>query len=104
MPTQYMLFWSVIMILAIAVWHLRHWSDIIFIMFVTVFVLFISQTLFINLSLAANLDPSLALQDPFSFLRGGLYGWLALLVMPCGWLGPIIGLNLVQGKYQVTGN
>ena len=101
MPTQYMLFWSIVLILAIGMWRLRQWSDIIFIMFVTAFVLFVSHTLFINLSLAANLDPGMALQDPFAFLRGGLYGWLALLVMPCGWLGPIIGLNLVQRRYDV---
>jgi hypothetical protein len=23
-------------------------------------------------------------------------GWLALLVMPCGWLGPMVGLHLVE--------
>ena len=101
MPTQYMLFWSIVMILAIGMWRLRQWSDILFVALVTAIVLFISHTLFLNLSLAANLDPTLALQNPLAFLQGGLYGWLALLVMPCGWLGPIIGLNLVQRRYDV---
>jgi hypothetical protein len=44
----------------------------------------------------------MALQNPFAFLRGGLFGWLALVVMPCGWLGPIIGLNLIQRRDDVV--
>ena len=104
MPTQYMLFWSIIMILAVGTWRLRQWSDIVFISLVTLLVLFISRTLFIQLTIAANLDPSMVLQNPFIFLRGGPYGWLALIIMPCGWLGPIIGMNLVQRKYQFMGN
>jgi len=101
MPIQYMLFWSIVMILAIGMWRLHQWGDILFVALTTAVVLFISHTLFVNLSLAANLDPGLALQNPFAFLNGGLYGWLALLVMPCGWLGPIIGLNLVERRYDV---
>jgi hypothetical protein len=38
----------------------------------------------------------MALMDPGAFVMSGPYGWLALLVMPCGWLGPILGLNLVE--------
>lgn len=104
MPTQYMLFWSVVMILAVGSWRLRQWSDVIFLGLVTLIVLFVSRTLFIHLTIAANLDPSMILQSPFIFLRAGPYGWLALLVMPCGWLGPIVGMNLVQRKYQLIGN
>lgn len=102
MPTQYMLFWSIVMILAIGMWRLRQWGDILFVALITAVVLFISHILFLNLSLAANLDPSMALQNPFAFLRGGLFGWLALVVMPCGWLGPIIGLNLIQRRDDVV--
>ena len=102
MPTQYMLFWSIVMILAIGMWRLHYWRDVIFVAFVTAIVLFVSHILFINLSLAANLDPGLALQNPMAFLQGGFYGWLALLVMPCGWLGPIIGLNLVERRYDAS--
>jgi hypothetical protein len=103
MPTQYMLFWSIVMTLAIGTWRLRQWSDVLFIIFVTAVVLFVSRTLFIHLTIAANLDPSLVLQSPLTFLQGGVYGWLALIVMPCGWLGPIIGVNLLQRKYESIG-
>jgi hypothetical protein len=96
-----MLFWSIVMILAIGMWRLRQWSDIIFVSLITAIVLFISHMLFLNLSLAANLDPALALQNPLAYLQAGLFGWLALLVMPCGWLGPIIGLNLVLRRDDV---
>jgi hypothetical protein len=33
--------------------------------------------------------------------QNGLYGWFALLVMPCGWLGPVIGLHLVDHWQEV---
>ena len=102
MPTLYMFFWSVVIILAVGMWRLRSIGDVLLVTAVTAIVLFASRTLFIHLTIAANLDPSMVLQNPFIFLRGGIYGWLALLVMPCGWLGPIIGINLVQRRYQLS--
>ncbi|VAW43434.1 hypothetical protein MNBD_CHLOROFLEXI01-2275, partial [hydrothermal vent metagenome] len=40
---------------------------------------------------------------PERFLQSGPFGWLALLVMPCGWLGPFVGFNLIQ-RFQGIGD
>lgn len=96
MPTFYMTFWSIVMIIALGVWRLRHWGQVFVVAAITAFVLLISQSLFIQLSVSAGLDPSQALSNPASFLSGGPLGWLALLVMPCGWLGPFVGFSLIQ--------
>lgn len=96
MPTMYMTFWSVLMIGAMGVWRLRSVGRVLLVLVVTAVVLLFSQSLFVQLSINAGLDPSTILTEPFRFLASGPMGWLALLIMPCGWLGPIIGLNLVQ--------
>jgi hypothetical protein len=96
MPTFYMTFWSIVIIGALGVRHWRQWGHIAVIALITAFVLIVSQALFIQLAISAGVDPSQALTNPAAFLTSGPLGWLALLVMPCGWLGPFIGSNLVQ--------
>ncbi len=101
MPIFYMTFWSVVVILAVGVWRLRNWPRLLVVSVVTMLVLMLSQALFVQLAVSAGLDPSLALAEPGAFFRGGPLGWLALLVMPCGWLGPIVGMNLVE-RWQMA--
>ncbi|MFQ5399687.1 MAG: hypothetical protein ACE5E7_08830 [Anaerolineae bacterium] len=96
MQTFYMAFWSITMIIAIGVWRLRSWGQMLVVTLVTALVLILSQSLFIQLSVSAGIDPGSVLSSSEAFLRGGPVGWLALLVMPCGWLGPIIGFNLTR--------
>ncbi len=96
MPTFYMLFWSIVIVGALSVWRLRNWGHIMTVALVTAFVLILSQSLFVQLAVSAGVDPSQALTNPAAFLTSGPLGWLALMVMPCGWLGPFIGSNLVQ--------
>ena len=96
MPIFYMAFWSMLIILAVGVWRLRSWRHLAGMGLVTILVLILSQSLFIQLSISAGLDPSMALVSPGTYLMSGPYGWLALMVMPCGWLGPVLGLNLVE--------
>lgn len=96
MPTVYMIFWSVAMIIVLGLGRLRSWGHVLVMALVTAFVLILSQTLFIQLSLSAGLEPSSVLHASTEFFMGGPLAWLALLVMPCGWLGPFIGLNLVH--------
>lgn len=100
MPTLYMTLWSSIIIVSVGAWRLRSWGKIFIVALVTALVLLISQSLFIQLALAAGVDPGVALSEPAAFLNKGPLGWLALLIMPCGWLGPIIGLNLVRGHME----
>lgn len=96
MPTFYMIFWSIVMIFALGIWRLRHWGHVLVVTAITVLVLILSQSLFIQFSLSAGLDPKQVLVNPMDFLLSGPLAWLALLVMPCGWLGPFIGFNLVR--------
>lgn len=103
MPTFYMLFWSIVIIGALGIWRLRQWGHILVVAVVTAFVLILSQSLFVQLAISAGVDPSQVLSNPSTFLTAGPLGWLALLVMPCGWLGPFIGSNLIQrwnGRYE----
>lgn len=101
MPTVYMLFWSLVVVMALGIWRLRTWGQMLVVLLITALVLLISQSLFVQLALTAQLDPAVALTQPALFVWSGPIGWLALLVMPCGWLGPILGLHLVQ-RWQLA--
>jgi hypothetical protein len=96
MPIAYMTFWSIVMIIALSIWRLRHWGRILVVCLVTAFVLILSQSLFIQLSVNAGLEPSQIMMSATTYLRSGPMGWLAFMVMPCGWLGPFLGFSLVQ--------
>ncbi len=102
MPTLYMIFWSIIIVIAFSVWRLQTWNQRLLVTAVTVLVLLLSQSLFLSLATSADLNPSDALLAPEHFLQSGPFGWLALLVMPCGWLGPFVGFNLIQ-RFQGIG-
>lgn len=96
MPTLYMIFWSFIIVAAFSAWRLQTWNQRLVVTVVTLLVLLVSQSLFVSLVTSAGLNPSDALLAPERFLQSGPFGWLALLVMPCGWLGPFVGFNLIQ--------
>ncbi len=95
MPTTYMIFWSIIVILFFGATKLRRAGQIVTVMIITAGILFLSDALFVNLSQAAGIVPGTAV-NPSDYLAYGPLAWLALLVMPFGWLGPILGLNLVN--------
>lgn len=96
MPTFYMIFWSIVMIFALGIWRLRNWGQVMIVAGITALVLILSQSLFIQFSLTAGIDPGQVFMNPSLFMMSGPIAWLALLVMPCGWLGPFIGFSLVQ--------
>jgi hypothetical protein len=96
MPTIYMVFWSIIMIIALGLGRVRNVGQTIVMILVTALVLVLSQSLYIQLSISAGLEPSSILYSSREFLMSGPLGWLALLVMPCGWLGPIVGWSTVR--------
>lgn len=96
MPTLYMIIWSFIIVAAFSAWRLQTWNQRVWVTAVTLLVLFMSQSLFLSLATSAGLNPSDALLASEQFLQSGPFGWLALLVMPCGWLGPFVGFNLIQ--------
>lgn len=103
MPMLYMIFWCAVLIVAMGLWRLRSWGQIALVSIVTAFVLLVSQSLFVQLAVSAGLEPGEAVLAPARFLLAGPSGWLALLIMPCGWLGPIIGLSLVERRVATDG-
>lgn len=97
MLTLYMGLWSLIIIGALSLWRVRRPAQLIAILIVTMFVLLLSQTLFLQLSQIAGIPiQNIDNLQPAQYLQHGLFGWLALLILPCGWLGPMIGLNAVK--------
>lgn len=96
MPFLYMTFWSLAMIAGLSLWRLHHWGERLAVTIITLLVLLVTQALFVQLTIAAGVDASDALLAPQRYLQSGPVGWMALLVMPCGWLGPFIGINIVE--------
>ena len=96
MSMLYMVFWSVVMVLALSAVRVRVWRQRVFLLLVTAVVLLISQSLFLQMSYTLGIDANMALVSPQQYLLKGPMGWLALMVMPCGWLGPIVGLHLTE--------
>ena len=103
MSTIYMITWSTIIIFAVSIGRVRDIRQTFGIATVTVLVLILSQTLTAQLAASVGLDAGLIFSAPDMFLRSGPVGWLALLVMPCGWLGPMIGLNFVLRRFEQLG-
>lgn len=96
MLTVYMAIWSIFLIVLFGVTRIRNGAQLLFVSGFTALVLFVSQALFEQLSLVAGLHPSVAMMDPGLYLGQGPVAWIALLVMPFGWLGPVLGLQIVQ--------
>jgi hypothetical protein len=91
-----MTIWSLAMIAGLSLWRLHSWGERAAVTLITLLVLLVTQTLFLQFTLSAGLDATNALLAPQEYLQSGPVGWMALLIMPCGWLGPFIGLNIVE--------
>lgn len=96
MSLLYMVFWSVVMVVALSVLRVRSWRQRFLLCLVTAVVLLVSQSLFLQMSYTLGVDANLALVAPKQYLLRGPMGWMALMVMPCGWLGPFVGLHLTE--------
>ena len=92
----YMIFWSLVLIAFLGLTRLRNLAQLVVVVIVSALVLLISQTLFAEFSAAAGAYPGQIMADPIFYLNQGIVGWLALLIMPCGWLGPIIGSYIAE--------
>ena len=96
MPVLYMILWSLVMIGGLSIWRLHDWRERTAVTVITFLVLLTTQSLFLQLTSAAGVDASDALLAPQHYLQSGPIGWMALLIMPCGWLGPFIGMNMIE--------
>ncbi len=97
--TLYMLFWSIVMIGLLGIGRLRYWQQWLMAGVGTVAILLISQTLFAQLSLSVGVDPNYGIIAPSIYFNKGIMGWMSLLIMPCGWLAPIISLNAARRSH-----
>lgn len=100
MPITYMIIWSIFITFAVGIGRLRDVRQTVGVTAVTLLILVVSQTLTFQLAASIGLSPDLIITSPETFVMSGPIGWLALLVMPCGWLGPIIGLNLIARRFE----
>jgi hypothetical protein len=98
---MYMVFWSFVVIVTVGITRLRDVRQTAVVVAITLLVLMISQSLAAQLATSVGLEPNMIFVSPEAFLLSGPVGWLALLVTPCGWLGPLIGFNLVQRQRQM---
>ncbi len=100
MSVTYMITWTILIIFAVGFGRIRDMRQTFGIAAITLLILIMSQTLAAQLASTVGLAPDLIYSNPELFLMSGPVGWLALLVMPCGWLGPIIGMNLVSRRFE----
>lgn len=96
MYPMYMAIWSFFMILVLSVFQLRRMGQVVAVMGVTTVTLILTHFLFVALSHSAGVALLPGFFNPVYYIEQGLVGWCALLVLPFGWLGPFIGLNLVR--------
>lgn len=104
MSTVYMITWSTIVIFAVGFGRIRDVRQTAGVAAIAALILLMTQTLAGQLAYSVGLEPHLIFSAPELFFLRGPIGWLALLVMPCGWLGPIIGMNFMFGRFDRVQN
>jgi hypothetical protein len=92
-----MLIWSMVFVLIVGMFRVRSMGRMIGAILVSAVILGVSHMLFTELSAAAGVEVT-AILNPDTYLQSGPIAWLALMVMPFGWLGPIISLNLMKDR------
>jgi hypothetical protein len=100
MMAVYMVFWAMVMLGLLGIGRLRNGQQWVVAVVGTALILMVSQTLFAQLSIFVGVAPLHGFVNPVSYLDKGLLGWMALLIMPCGWLAPILSLNMVRRWQQ----
>ena len=103
MSVIYMISWSIVMTCAVGVGRIQDFRQTATVATVAALVLLMTQALAGQLAATVGLESSMIFVAPELFLQAGPAGWLALLVMPCGWLGPIIGMNFVRDRFEAMG-
>ena len=105
MTFSYMMIWSAIMVVGFSFFRVRQLRHTVLMTVVTFLILAMTHALFVQLSLGAGINPAINGQISLTeYIYAGLIGWLALLVMPCGWLGPVVGLHLAERLQRLEMN
>ncbi|MEM9774013.1 MAG: hypothetical protein AAF902_05500 [Chloroflexota bacterium] len=98
MLLNYMIFWSVVMMMLVGLVRLRSLHQFAIMGLLSAGVLLISWMLANQLASGTGLDITLfnPLIYPELYIAAGPAGWMILMVMPCGWLAPILGANAAE--------
>jgi hypothetical protein len=92
-----MLVWSLLFLLIVGSFRIHHKGRLLGALVGSAVILGVSHVLFTQLSMSAGIEAT-AVLTPNDYLAYGPLAWLALMVMPFGWLGPIISLNLMKDR------
>ena len=98
MLLNYMISWSIIMMILLGLFRLRSWYQVGVMGFLSWAILTFSWLLANRLADGTGLDLSLfnPLAQPDLYVSQGPAGWLILLVVPIGWLAPLVGANVAE--------
>lgn len=94
----YMLFWSITMSLAIGFVRLKNWRQFTGMAVVSFLIVLTAYALAAQTARGIGLDLDFfnPLAYPNLYWAEGPLGWMVLMIIPCGWLAPVIGLNTAQ--------
>ncbi len=98
MLLNYMIFWSIVMMMLVGLVRLRSLIQFGIMGTLSAATLLICWLLASSLADGTGLDISHfnPLAYPDLYISQGPTGWMILLVVPCGWLAPILGANAAE--------
>ncbi len=94
----YMLMWSAVMTATLGFVRLQHWRQFVGMAAVSLLIVFTAYALAAQTasSIGLDLDFFNPIAYPNLYWAQGPLGWMVLMIVPCGWLAPVIGLNTAQ--------
>lgn len=98
MLLNYMIFWSLVMMILLGLFRLQSWYQFGVMGFLSWVTLTLSWLLANQLADGTGLDLNLfnPIAQPDLYISQGPAGWLILLVVPFGWLAPLVGVNVAE--------
>ena len=98
MLLNYMIFWSVVMMILVGVVRLRSLHQFAIMGLLSGGIILLSWLIALQLADGTGLDLALfsPLAHPDLYIAQGPAGWLILMIVPCGWLAPILGVNVAE--------
>ena len=98
MLLNYMIFWSIIMMLFMGLLRLRSLYQFGIMGFLSWTTILLCWLVANQLADGTGLDISLfnPLANPHIYTSQGPIGWMILMIVPCGWLAPLLGANVAE--------
>lgn len=98
MLLSYMVFWSIMMMLLVGLVRLRSLHQFVIMGLLSGGIIMLSWMIAGRLAEGTGLDLTLfsPLAHPDLYVAQGPIGWLILMIVPCGWLAPVLGVNVAQ--------